>query len=104
MVAGVVADPAALAKGLKELWALGKFTTKRVVFGLANDRILVRQLDLDWMEPADFRKALAYSVADQIPMSVDEANLDFHVLEEIPASEEARAGAHAPGPARRRRP
>ena len=88
VVAGVVADPAALAKGLKDLWALGKFTTKRVVFGLANDRILVRQLDLDWMEPNDFRKALAYSVADQIPMSVDEANLDFHVLEEIPASVE----------------
>ena len=88
VVAGVVADPAALAKGLKELWALGKFSTKRVVFGLANDRILVRQLDLDWMEPADFRKALSYSVADQIPMSVDEANLDFHILEEIAASAE----------------
>jgi type IV pilus assembly protein PilM len=88
VVAGVVTDPGALARGLKDLWSLGKFTTKRVVFGLANDRILVRQLDLDWMEPADFRKALAYSVADQIPMSVDEANLDFHVLEEIPASVE----------------
>jgi type IV pilus assembly protein PilM len=88
VAAGVVADPAALAKALKELWAVGKFTSKDVVFGLANDRILVRQLDLDWMEPADFRKALAYSVADQIPMSVDDANLDYHVLEEIPASAE----------------
>jgi type IV pilus assembly protein PilM len=88
VTAGVVTDPAALARALKELWAAGKFTTKRVVFGLANDRILVRQLDLDWMEPQDFRKALSYSVADQIPMSVDEANLDFHVLEEIPASAE----------------
>jgi type IV pilus assembly protein PilM len=88
VAAGVVIDPAALAKVLKELWSVGRFTSKEVVFGLANDRILVRQLDLDWMEPGDFRKALAYSVADQIPMSVDEANLDFHVLEEIPASAE----------------
>lgn len=82
---GVIADPAAVGKALRALWSAGRFSTKRVVFGLANDRVLVRQLDLDWMEPADFRKALSYSVADQIPMSVDEANLDFHVLEEIPA-------------------
>ena len=82
---GVVVDPAAVGKALRALWSSGRFSTKRVVFSLANDRVLVRQLDLDWMEPADFRKALSYSVADQIPMSVDEANLDFHVLEDIPA-------------------
>jgi type IV pilus assembly protein PilM len=82
---GVVVDPGAVGKALRALWSAGRFTTKRVVFGLANDRVLVRQLDLDWMEPADFRKALSYAVADQIPMSVDETNLDFHVLEDIPA-------------------
>jgi len=82
---GVVADPAAVGKALRALWSAGRFSTKRVVFGLANDRVLVRQLDLDWMEPADFRKALPYSVADQIPMAVEEANLDYHVLEDIPA-------------------
>lgn len=85
---GVVSDPAAVGKALRALWSAGRFSTKRVVFGLANDRVLVRQLDLDWMEPADFRKALSYSVADQIPMSVDEANLDYHVLEDIPAGPE----------------
>ncbi|MBA3742103.1 type IV pilus assembly protein PilM [Sporichthya sp.] len=82
---GVVTDPAAVGKALRALWSAGRFSTKRVVFGMANDRVLVRQLDLDWMEPADFRKALSYAVADQIPMSVDEANLDYHVLEDIPA-------------------
>ncbi|MGQ0465217.1 MAG: type IV pilus assembly protein PilM [Sporichthyaceae bacterium] len=83
--AGVVMDPAALSKALKQLWSDGKFTTKQVVFSVANDRVLVRQLDLDWMEPADFRKALPYSVADALPMSLDDANLDYHVLEELPA-------------------
>jgi type IV pilus assembly protein PilM len=82
---GVVTDPAAVGKALRALWSAGRFSTKKVVFGLANDRVLVRQLDLDWMEPSDFRQALPYSVADQIPMSVDEANLDYHVLEDIPA-------------------
>ncbi len=82
---GVIADPAAVGKALRALWQSGRFSTKKVVFALANDRVLVRQLDLDWMEPADFRKALSYAVADQIPMAVDEANLDYHVLSELPA-------------------
>jgi type IV pilus assembly protein PilM len=85
---GVITDPAAVGKALRALWSAGRFSTKQVVFGLANDRVLVRQLDLDWMEPSDFRKALPYSVADQIPMAVEEANLDYHVLEDLPAGPE----------------
>jgi type IV pilus assembly protein PilM len=85
VTAGLIVDPAAVGKALKQLWSAGKFNTKQVVFSVANDRVLVRQLDLDWMEPADFRKALAYSVADQIPMTLDDANLDYHVLEDIAA-------------------
>lgn len=83
--AGVVVDPTAVGKALKQLWSQARFSSKQVVFSVANDRVLVRQLDLDWMEPADFRKALAYSVADQIPMAAADTNLDFHVLEELPA-------------------
>ncbi|MGQ0626179.1 MAG: type IV pilus biogenesis protein PilM [Sporichthyaceae bacterium] len=98
--AGVVHDPAAVGKALRRLWAAGKFSTKRVVLAVANDRVLVRQLDLDWMEPGDFRKALAYTVGDQIPMPVEEANLDYHVLEDIPATastDVTPGGAHGGG-------
>lgn len=95
--AGVLADPAALTETLETLWSRGRFTTKTVVLGLANDHVLVRQMDLDWMQPADFRKALRYQVADALPMPVDEANLDYHLLEEIetgePGTEEARKTA-----------
>jgi type IV pilus assembly protein PilM len=80
---GTVADPEALAEALRTLWAEGKFSTKTVALGLANASILVRQMDLDWMPPADFRKALRYQVEDALPMPVDDANLDFHLLEEL---------------------
>jgi type IV pilus assembly protein PilM len=40
-------------------------------------------MDLDWMPPADFRKALRYQVQDVLPFSVDEANLDYHLLEDL---------------------
>ena len=81
--AGLVVDAAALTEALKLLWGQGKFSTKTVVVGIANDSVLVRQMDLEWMPPADFRKGLRYQVADALPVPVDEANLDYYMLEEI---------------------
>lgn len=80
---GGVVDGAALSDALRTLWSRGKFGTKAVTIGIANAGVLVRQLDLDWMPPADFRKALRYQVQDVLPISVDEANLDYHLLEEV---------------------
>ena len=81
--AGTVTDPDALAEALKELWSRGKFRSKAVVLGVANDAVLVRQMDLEWMPPADFRQALRYQVADSLPVPVDEANLDYYLLEDL---------------------
>lgn len=89
--AGVVVDTDAVTAALKELWKQGKFSTKSVAIGIANEGVFVRQMDLDWMPPADFRKALRYQVADALPVSVDEANLDYHLLEELEVPTE-RAG------------
>ncbi len=81
--AGVVVDRTAVADVLKQLWRDGRFSTRVVTFGIANESVLVRQLDLDWMPPADFRKAIRYQVADSLPVPVEEANLDYHVLGEL---------------------
>lgn len=80
---GMVKDPDAVTAALRELWSRGKFSTKAVVLGIANDGVLVRQMDLEWMPPADFRKGLRYQVADALPVPVDEANLDYYMLDEI---------------------
>lgn len=80
---GMVKDPEAVTTALRELWSRGKFSTKAVVLGIANDGVLVRQMDLEWMPPADFRKGLRYQVADALPVPVDEANLDYYMLDEI---------------------
>lgn len=87
--AGTVVDGEALTAALRELWSRGKFGSKEVTLGIANSGVLVRQMDLDWMAPADFRQALRYQVQDVLPFSVDEANLDFHLLEdlEVPTEE-----------------
>jgi type IV pilus assembly protein PilM len=88
--AGTVADPEAVTQALRELWSKGRFSSRTVVLGIANDAVLVRQMDLEWMPPADFRKALRYQVADALPVPVDEANLDYYMLDEVEVQEDGQ--------------
>ena len=80
---GEVIDSEAVAAAIRELWARVKFSTKKVVVGVANQKVIVRQLDLPWMPIAELRKSLAFQVADVIPMPVEHAILDLHPLEEV---------------------
>ena len=89
--AGAVVDSEALTEALRTLWAQGKFGTKNVRLAIANAGVLVRQMDLDWMAPDDFRQALRYQVQDYLPFAVDDANLDYHLLEELEVTEEGKA-------------
>lgn len=80
---GEVADTQAVAAALRRLWSEVKFSTKRVVLGVANQKVVVRQIDLPWMETEELKSALAFQVQDYIPIPVDEAILDFHPVEEF---------------------
>jgi type IV pilus assembly protein PilM len=78
---GEIRDPAKLTTALKDLWAKHKFV-KQVAFGLSNGEVLVRMVNLEWMKPADFKKALPYQVADYLTAPVDEMYLDYHQVSE----------------------
>jgi type IV pilus assembly protein PilM len=78
-----VADPQLVADAIKHLWSTAKFTSKRVVLGVANQKVIVRQVDLPWMPGDELRKSLPLQVQDFIPIPVEQAILDFHPLEEV---------------------
>ena len=90
---GEVTDPAALAEALKAFFAEHDLPT-RVRLGVANQRIVVRSIDLP---PLEDEKALAAAVRaeapDHIPMPMDEAILDFVPLGIVETAERARASA-----------
>ena len=77
---GELADGPALTEALRALWAEHQLPT-RVRVGIANQRIVVRTLDLP---PLDDEKAIASAVSveapDHIPMPMDEAVLDHRSL------------------------
>jgi len=87
---GEVVDSDTVAAALKQLWAQAKFGSKKVVVGVANQKVVVRQVDLPWMPVAELRKSLAFQVQDYIPMPVEQAILDFHPLEEFANESGAR--------------
>ena len=89
---GEVADVPALAEALKAFFAENGFST-RVRLGIANQRIVVRTLDLPLL---DDEKALAAAVKiqapDHIPMPMDEAVIDWQSLGTV---QTPRPAAHA---------
>ncbi|MFN2545478.1 MAG: type IV pilus assembly protein PilM [Actinomycetota bacterium] len=80
---GEIRDPAAVVAALKELWRQGGFRSRQVYLGVGNQRVLVREIVLPWLPTKELRESLRYQVQDFIPIPVDEAVLDFDVLEEF---------------------
>jgi type IV pilus assembly protein PilM len=77
VIGGEVADTGIVAAAIRDLWRQGRFSTRDVVIGVGNQRVLVRELDLPWMPTAQIKAALPYQVQESLPMSVDEALLDY---------------------------
>jgi type IV pilus assembly protein PilM len=87
---GEVVDVDAVSHTLKQLWSATGFGHKKVMMGVANQRVIVRQLELPWMEPEELRASLAFQVQDFLPMAVDQAELDFFPLEQVNSEEGVR--------------
>lgn len=75
---GEVADPETVATALKQLWSQHKFSSRDVIIGVGNQRVIVRDLELPWLPAAQLRSSLPFQVQELLPMPIEEALLDFH--------------------------
>lgn len=79
---GEVAEVDALAEALRRLWADEKSLDKRVRVGIANQKIVVRILELPPIaDPKELAQAVRFQAQDEIPMPLDSAVLDFQTLD-----------------------
>ena len=77
---GEIADGAALAEALKQLFEENQLS-RRVRVGIANQRIVMRTLDLPLLEePKALAAAVHAEAPDHIPMPMDQAIVDFQSL------------------------
>lgn len=90
VVAGEVVDTDAVAVTLRRLWERVGFRSRHVVLGVANQRVLVRQTDLPVMSDEDLAAALQFQDTDVLPVSAEDARVDFQRLEEFVSEEGER--------------
>ena len=88
---GEVADVDALAEALRSLWSEHKHLDKRVRIGVANARIVVRTIHLPPIsDPKQLAIAVRFQAADEIPMPLEDAVLDFQSIGLVETSDGPR--------------
>jgi type IV pilus assembly protein PilM len=81
---GEVIDTEALATALRTLFKDNRGFGKRVRIGVANQKIVVRVLELPYLESRkELEAAVRFQAQDQIPMPLDQAVIDFQPLEVV---------------------
>lgn len=98
---GEVVDGDAVSAAIQRLWReLALRRGAEVRLGVASPRVLVRTIDLPSMPEADLAGALRFQAQELIPIPLDEAVLDFQVIETLapPLGEEPAEGAPPPQP------
>jgi type IV pilus assembly protein PilM len=83
VVSGELRDPEALGDALKAFFAKHKLPKKSVRLGIASNRIGVRIIDIVGVaEDKQLANAVQFRAQEALPIPLDEAVLDYRVLEE----------------------
>ena len=87
---GEIDDPATVSSYLKELWKQNKIGRKKVIVGVSNQKVIVRPMDLPYMPEDELESAVKYQVQEFIPIPIDDAIVDYEVVDEYMTGEEER--------------
>lgn len=81
VVDGEVAEPVDLANHIKKFWKDGKFSGRSVRLGVANQRVVVRMIELPAIDdPAEMRQTVEIEAAEHIPIPPDQAIIDYQSI------------------------
>jgi type IV pilus assembly protein PilM len=87
---GEIDDAATVSSYLKELWKQNKISKRRVIVGVSNQKVIVRPMDLPYMPEDELENAVKYQVQEFIPIPIDDAIVDYEVVDEYMTGEEER--------------
>ncbi len=83
VVGGELREPDELAAALKILFRKNKLPRSRVRLGISNNRIGVRIFDVSGIdEPKQLANAIRFRAQETVPIPLDEAVLDYRILDE----------------------
>jgi type IV pilus assembly protein PilM len=83
VVGGELRDPDALADSLRDFFANHKLPNRNVRLGIGNNRIGVRTFEISGVhDPKQLENAIRFRAQEALPIPLDEAVLDYHVIDE----------------------
>jgi type IV pilus assembly protein PilM len=82
VVEGEIVDPQAVGTAIRELWKRAGIRSKEVAIGVSNQKVVVRLIDLPFMEKDELAGAIQYQAQDYIPIPVEEAILSYERIGE----------------------
>jgi len=80
---GEVVDVEAVSASLARLARNAGLKGKRVVVGVSNQKVVIRLIELPFMDKEELKRSIRYQVQEFIPISVEETILDFQIVKEF---------------------
>src|SRR5688572_4653285 len=85
--AGEVTDVDAVAEAIRRLWRETWLRQRTVRVGVASDRVMVRTIEIPDVPDDELADALRFQAQDHVTIPIDEAIIDFHVLDRFTGSD-----------------
>lgn len=83
VVEGEIIDVDTVAQSLAQLWKKSGLSNKNVTIGIASQKVIVRLIELPFMEKSELKGAIQYQAQDYIPIPVDEAIIDAQIVNQF---------------------
>ena len=77
---GEIIDRDVVVQAIRELWTTYGFKGRKVSLGLANQQVIVRQIEVPHLPDKELRASLQFQVQEHLPIAVEDAVLDYYPL------------------------
>ena len=81
IIKGEVQNPIILANGLKEIWKKYKISDRKVFIGIANQKVIVKEVKIPVVDDIEIANSVKYQISDFIPIPKNNIIYDYFVIE-----------------------
>lgn len=79
---GEIVDTEVVSYTLTELWRKVGLREKKVVIGVGNQKVVIRVVEMPYMEKSELKSALQFQAQDFIPIPIEDVILDYEIIDE----------------------
>jgi type IV pilus assembly protein PilM len=78
---GEIKDASILTTGLKEIWRKNKISDKKVFIGIANQKVIAKEVQIPVLDDNEINNSIKYQISDFIPIPKNNIIYDYYIIE-----------------------